>query len=273
MVPWLTTLPAPAPPAKLFFPARKSASPMFRLDATRPLTSTREPAPNMTPFGLIRKTLPFDCSAPRIWLGSCPVMRFSTLLSPLCWMKRVISLAPIEKPCQLMMVLGVFVIENRLPCWLKLACPATTCGADGLACAAPIKQVATTPTNILRCKWLAVRGAAGTRLDGMFFMVFNLSIRQIQTDVQAVAIGVAGGAGVQHVAIIELQIHIGAQHHAQAQAGAGDEAVVQLAGQRVVARYIAGVIKRQRAAVPAGALRAEIRRVRFQVQRGARVVR
>src|SRR5471032_1700107 len=101
-------------------------------------------------------------------------MRFSTLLSPLCWMKRVISLAPIEKPCQLMMVLGVFVIENRLPCWLKLACPATTFGATGLACAALMKQAATTATSILRCKGFGVRGVAGARWDERFFMVFNL---------------------------------------------------------------------------------------------------
>src|SRR5476651_829349 len=157
IVPWLLTLPAPALPTKLFLPARKSASLMFRLDATRPLTSTRDPAPNMTPFGLIKNTLPFDCSAPRIWLGSWPVMRLSTLLSLFCWMKRVMSLAPIEKLCQ-----------------LKLAGPATTCGALGLACAALMKQAATTAASTLRCKgWVGFK-VPGTRFGAIFFMVFNL---------------------------------------------------------------------------------------------------
>jgi hypothetical protein len=62
------------------------------------------------PFGLIRKTLPFDCSAPRIFVGSWPMTRFSTALSLLCWMKRAISPAPMLKLCQLMMAPGVFVI-------------------------------------------------------------------------------------------------------------------------------------------------------------------
>ena len=80
----------------------------------------------MTPFGLIRNTWPFDCSAPRIWLGSCPVMRFSTALSALCWTKRVTSPALTEKLCQLMIALGVFVIVNTLPCWPNVAWPLTT---------------------------------------------------------------------------------------------------------------------------------------------------
>jgi hypothetical protein len=36
-----------------------------------------------------------------------------------------------------MIVFGVFVIENTLPCWEKVACPATTCGLVGAATAAP----------------------------------------------------------------------------------------------------------------------------------------
>ncbi|OEZ98399.1 hypothetical protein DUGA2_57040 [Duganella sp. HH101] len=70
IAPALLTLPAVAAPLKLFLPARKSAFDIARLDATRPLTSTREPAPNSTPFGLIRNTLPFDCSEPRMRVGS-----------------------------------------------------------------------------------------------------------------------------------------------------------------------------------------------------------
>jgi len=86
----------------------------------------------------------------------------------------VMSLAPIEKLCQLMMVFGVFVIENRLPCWLKLAWPATTCGAAGLACAALMKQAATTAASTLRCKGWELFKVAGMRFCAIFFMMFNL---------------------------------------------------------------------------------------------------
>ena len=66
-------------------------------------------------------------------------------------MKRVISPAPTEKLCQLMMVLGVFVIENTLPCWLKVAWPATTCGSAG-AGAGAAKQAATSKASSARAR-------------------------------------------------------------------------------------------------------------------------
>jgi hypothetical protein len=122
---------------KFFLPARKSASLSCKVEAVNPATSTRASRPNRMPFGLITNTRPFDCSAPRIWLGSWPTMRLSTALFASCCRKRVISPALIEKLCQLMIVFGVFVIENTLPCWTKLAWPATTWGAVGAACAAP----------------------------------------------------------------------------------------------------------------------------------------
>src|SRR5688572_24344672 len=106
--------PAPGTSVNLSLPARKSAFDRLSELATRPATSTRAPAPNRTPFGLIRNTRPFDCNVPRITEGSItpadPVTRFSTALEFDCWMKRVISLAPIEKDCQLMIALGEFVI-------------------------------------------------------------------------------------------------------------------------------------------------------------------
>ena len=136
MAPSLRTLPANAPALNLLRPSRKSASAMFSVDAVNPATSMREPCPNMTPFGLIRKTLPFDCSAPRIWLGSWPTMRLSTALFAPCCTKRVTSPGAIEKVCQLMIVFGVFVIVNTLPCWWKVAVPLTTTGAVGAATAA-----------------------------------------------------------------------------------------------------------------------------------------
>ena len=116
MTPALLTPPAVAPAVKARLPDRKSSFDKPRLDATRPFTSTFAPWPKTMPFGLIRNTLPFDSRLPRILLGSCPVMRLSTALLPFCWMKRVISPAWMEKLCQLMMVLGVFVIEKMLPC-------------------------------------------------------------------------------------------------------------------------------------------------------------
>ena len=50
-------------------------------------------------------------------------------------MKRVVSLAPIEKPCQLMIAPGLLVMLSDLPTVEKLACPATTVGPTPLACA------------------------------------------------------------------------------------------------------------------------------------------
>src|SRR5688572_18777140 len=63
-----------------------------------------------------------------------PVTRFNTELAADCWTKRVTSLAPIEKPCQLMIAPGEFVTFRTLAfgCW-KLTCPLTTCGPVGFA--------------------------------------------------------------------------------------------------------------------------------------------
>src|SRR5882762_5476218 len=108
---------APLCPAllKCSLPARKSALVKLRLEAAKPLTLTWAPAPNRTRLGLIRRTLPFDCSAPSICEGFCPVMGFNTLLEDFCWMNRVSSPGLIEKFCQLMIVPGELVMNNRLP--------------------------------------------------------------------------------------------------------------------------------------------------------------
>ena len=47
-------------------------------------------------------------------------------------MKRVVSFAAMEKLFQLMMVPLVLLTVSRLPAWLKLALPLTTCGPVGL---------------------------------------------------------------------------------------------------------------------------------------------
>ena len=107
--------PADAGPAKFSRPARKSASPRSRVEATRPPTSIRAPAPKTMPFGLIRKTRPFDCSRPSRRDGSWPTTRLRTALLRVCWTKRVSSSGAIEKPCQLMIVPGALVTVSVLP--------------------------------------------------------------------------------------------------------------------------------------------------------------
>src|SRR3989304_1652442 len=93
----------------------------------------RAPCPIRMPVGLTRNPLPFDCRVPRRTEGSRPTTRLRTLLAALCWMKRVVSAAPIEKLCQLMIEAGEFVTLRALPCRLKLTCPFTTAGPVGFA--------------------------------------------------------------------------------------------------------------------------------------------
>ena len=159
MVPWLTTLAAPVVSVKRRWPARKSEFDKFSVEATSPATSTVEPAPNSTPFGLIRKTRPFDCSVPNMTDGSAPTTRLSTELAADCWMKRVISFVPIENPRQLIIALGEFVIDSRLPCWLILALPETTDAPVGLASAKSVAKHDATAATITR--GLSARRRAG----------------------------------------------------------------------------------------------------------------
>ena len=132
-----TSAPADAGPAKLSRPARKSASPRSRVEATRPPTSIRAPWPKTIPFGLIRNTRPFDCSRPSRLDGSWPTTRLRTALLAFCWTKRVSSSGAIEKPCQLMIVPGALVTVSVLPLVERSALPATTFAPVGLASALP----------------------------------------------------------------------------------------------------------------------------------------
>ena len=61
------------------------------------------------PLGLIRNTRPLDCSVPRIEDGFWVLTRFRTADRFDCWMNLVISAAPIEKLCQLMIAPGELV--------------------------------------------------------------------------------------------------------------------------------------------------------------------
>jgi len=72
----------------------------------QPIDIDMRAGPEHDPVGLMRKTFPFDCSAPRIRDGFCPVMRFNTLLDELCCRNFVSSPGMIEKLCQLRIVPG-----------------------------------------------------------------------------------------------------------------------------------------------------------------------
>src|SRR4051812_16231578 len=94
------------------------------------------------PFGLINTTRPFDCKLPRMADGFAPTTRFNTALDADCWIKRVISPALTEKPCQLMMVPGEFVMLSALPLCTNPACPRTTSAPVGFATTADDSSVA-----------------------------------------------------------------------------------------------------------------------------------
>ena len=96
-------------------PARKSWSLRLSVEATSPATSIRAPCPTSTPLGLIRNTLPFEDSVPRMTEGSKPTTRFRTLEFAPCWMNRVASAAPTENPCQLMIVPGLLTMLSDPP--------------------------------------------------------------------------------------------------------------------------------------------------------------
>jgi hypothetical protein len=58
----------------------KSSFEIPRLDTTSPAVSTREPAPNNTPFGFTRNTRPFELRAPRICDGKIVGRKFKARL-------------------------------------------------------------------------------------------------------------------------------------------------------------------------------------------------
>src|SRR5262245_20295385 len=92
-------------PENVYFPAMKSLLEISRVEATRPPTFTCDPLPNRTPAELTMNTCPLAFSAPLITLVSFPMTRFSVTDDTLGWLKLTVSLAPTEKPCQLMIAL------------------------------------------------------------------------------------------------------------------------------------------------------------------------
>ena len=176
MTPWLCTAPLPLSPEKLSLPAAKSSLLSFRLEATRPLTSTRAPGPKTMPLGLIRNTLPLDCMAPRIWLGSAPTTRLSTLLFGPCCTKRVSSPAPTEKFCQWMTAPGVLVMTSWLPLVTMLTWPLTIWEPWGLAQALPEKAITQAANSaMLRNRRLVRWGLVVVFMVALFNMPGSIS--------------------------------------------------------------------------------------------------
>src|SRR5712691_7707668 len=93
--------------------------------------------PIRMPLELSRNTRPLEESTPSITLcGTTPFLpttRLSTVEDPELCRKRVISLTPIEKLCQLMIAPAVLVIVSVLPELAKEAPPEVTVPPVGLA--------------------------------------------------------------------------------------------------------------------------------------------
>src|SRR5258706_206666 len=107
----------------------------------------------------MRKTRPFEDSTPSITLCGmtpfAPTTRLSTAELAEDWTKRVISFTPIEKLCQLMMALALFVTVSVLPELAKPALPELTEPPVGLArlwVEERLKQAATDSASSLGLK-------------------------------------------------------------------------------------------------------------------------
>src|ERR1700712_2276045 len=125
-----------APPLRTNRPAFQSWSFRFRVEVTRLATSTRAPCPNSTPFGFSSQTLPLLDRLPRMFDGSLPVTRLSTLLVLLGWTKLTAFCAPIEKLPQLRMAPLELVTVSLLPLATAVAWPCTICRPVGSVAAA-----------------------------------------------------------------------------------------------------------------------------------------
>src|SRR4051812_3180190 len=112
MVPLLTT--EPPVPLKRRLPARKSESLISRVEATNPATLICALEPMTMPFGLVRKTCPFDCSEPLIEDELGPVTRLRVTDAELGWLMRVVSPAAMLNAFQLMIVPPVPVLTVRV---------------------------------------------------------------------------------------------------------------------------------------------------------------
>ncbi len=131
--------PVPAwPPDSCQRPPPPSASAVvsaFSVVATRPPTSTREPAPKITPRGFDRNTRPSACSWPRISEGSAPVTRLNSTAAASGWRMCTRSPAAMEKLDQSSAARGVDcrISSWRAPSARTLALPAVNTAPSGRA--------------------------------------------------------------------------------------------------------------------------------------------
>src|ERR1017187_6099089 len=119
---------------KFMLPAMKSEFLIFAVVATRPLTSTCEPGPKNTPFGLIRITLPFAVSVPSICDGFASLMRFRVTEEEEGWLKWVASLGAMLKDRQSITARCVdWLTSSTGPLVMMFADPLVTVPPAGLA--------------------------------------------------------------------------------------------------------------------------------------------
>ena len=180
MVPWLATLARslPATWAKFSWPpSMKLWSVTSKVVASRPATSTWEPAPKTIPLGLIRKMLPLACRAPWMFETWLPSTRFRVIESlPAFCAKRTSSPASMLKSVQLMMPFcRAWVITSSLLFMVPMLMPPCTATppvgpARATELVAPMTETETALMNLcvpffLRdistylCKWGVVSGA------------------------------------------------------------------------------------------------------------------
>ncbi len=143
--PALRTAPACAFVANRKRPAKKSSSLMPSEEATKPAVSIRAPGPIAIPLGLSRNTRPFDDRRPSKLDGSLPSTRFNTVAAAFGCAKCTDSLAPTEKPRQLIMAPALLVTSKCAPCVAKCAVPAATAGSEGSAGTALAPSMSTVP--------------------------------------------------------------------------------------------------------------------------------
>src|SRR5579872_551809 len=179
MDPWLSTEPPPGP-AKLYLPAMKLASVMLSVEATRPPTFTWAVGPNMTPFGLIRKTLPLAVRVPKMLDGSEPVTRFSATALPFGCTNWTVSPLAMLKVCQSSTAfwLDWLTVSASGPADMAAA-PTATEPPVGRACAADANaSVLTAANRAVRARparrWLGAEGQSVVRGAGV--MVSNPAV-------------------------------------------------------------------------------------------------
>ena len=109
---------------------------MLRVVATMPPTSTLALAPNSTPDGFVRNTLPLEVRLPKMSEGSVVTTRFSATELLLGWANLTAASVPMLKVFQLTTRSCVAWVTSMLePLWVMVAVPAPTLPPPGSALA------------------------------------------------------------------------------------------------------------------------------------------